>query len=92
MHGDTGGFYEVRVQSPGREQFRSGARSRTMSNVTRDSTISAELRHELQRLRADNERLRSLLGLNDLNRLDPVAPWEPTLFQDTHKPSRTPDR
>lgn len=54
-----------------------------MSNVTRDgSTISAELQRELERLRADNERLRGLLGLNDPSRLDPVAPWEPTLFQD----------
>jgi superfamily II DNA or RNA helicase len=54
-----------------------------MSNVTRDgSTTSAELQRELESLRAENNRLRGLLGLNDPSRLDPIAPWEPTLFQD----------
>jgi hypothetical protein len=62
-----------------------------MSSVTRDgSTTSAELQRELERLRADNERLRGLLGLSDPSRLDPVAPWEPTLFQDPTRRAELP--
>lgn len=54
-----------------------------MSSVTRDGpTTSAELQRELERLRADNERLRGLLGLDHPSRPGPVASWEPTLFQD----------
>lgn len=59
------------------------------SAMTRDglSTL-AELSGELERLRAENERLRGLLGLNNPSRPGPVASWEPTLFRD---PSNRPE-
>lgn len=46
------------------------------------SSTLAEINRELERLRAENERLRGLLGLDNPSRLDHVAPWEPTLFRD----------
>ena len=54
----------------------------------------AELRHEMERLRAENRRLRSLLGLDvpELATAQPPPPtpaWEPTLFRD---PSAATDR
>lgn len=54
------------------------------------SSTLAELTRELERLRAENERLCGLLGLNDASRLDPVAPWEPTLFRDSSTLSELP--
>ena len=53
-----------------------------------------ELRHEIERLRAENRRLRSLLGLDVLESAtaqppSPTPAWEPTLFRD---PSAATDR
>ena len=46
----------------------------------------AELRREIERLRAENRRLRSLLGLDVTKPADVAAPptpaWEPTLFRE----------
>lgn len=47
----------------------------------------AELRREVERLRAENRRLRALLGVGDTERAaaeppPPPPPWEPTLFPD----------
>ena len=54
----------------------------------------AELRHEMERLRAENRRLRSLLGLDvpepaTAQPPPPTPAWEPTLFRD---PSAATDR
>lgn len=52
----------------------------------RDAASPAELRHEMERLRAENRRLRSLLGLDvpepaTAEPLTPTPAWEPTLFR-----------
>src|SRR3972149_2099331 len=54
----------------------------------RDASRLDELRHEIERLRAENRRLRSLLGLDVLEPataqpLSPTPAWEPTLFRDS---------
>ena len=41
------------------------------------------LEAEIQALRAENDRLRSLLGLDQPNRQQTTQPWEPTLFVET---------
>lgn len=60
----------------------------------RDASSPDELRHEIERLRAENRRLRSLLGLDVLEPAtaqppSPTPAWEPTLFRD---PSASTDR
>ena len=51
----------------------------------------AELRREVERLRAENLRLRSLLGLDSPEPPTAVPPptpaWEPTLFRDISEPA-----
>ena len=47
------------------------------------------LEAEIQTLRAENDRLRSLLGLDQPNRQQTTQPWEPTLFVETqHEASK----
>src|SRR3990172_8098881 len=50
----------------------------------RDASRLDELRHEMERLRAENRRLRSLLGLDvpEPATAPPPPAWEPTLFRD----------
>ena len=59
----------------------------------RDGPSPDELRHEIERLRAENRRLQSLLGLDvpEPATAQPRPPpaWEPTLFRD---PSAATDR
>ena len=60
----------------------------------RDAPSPDELRHEIERLRAENRRLRSLLGADKAEpagaERPPTMPaWEPTLFRD---PSAATDR
>ncbi len=38
---------------------------------------------EIHALRSENERLRSLLGLDQASRHQVIQPWEPTLFADS---------
>ena len=40
---------------------------------------------EVHALRAENQRLRSLLGLDEASRHEVTAPWEPTLFVDSDR-------
>jgi hypothetical protein len=45
-----------------------------------DDSELAALRQRLEELKAENQRLRGLLGLDDPSRAFPAAAWEPTLF------------
>ena len=40
---------------------------------------------EIHALRAENQRLRSLLGLDQASRHEVTQPWEPTLFADSDR-------
>ena len=40
---------------------------------------------EIHALRAENQRLRSLLGLDEPSRHEVTEPWEPTLFVDSDR-------
>lgn len=52
-----------------------------LSAMTDDGPATeAELQRELNELRAENQRLQALLGLNQPSRRAPVTPWEPTLL------------
>lgn len=58
----------------------------------RDARGSNELRREIERLRAENERLRSLLGMRSpeptRSESSPLTPaWEPRLFGDAQAPT-----
>jgi len=46
---------------------------------------------ELRALRAENARLRGLLGLDDRSRREPTTPWRPTLFTNAESPTRPAD-
>ena len=46
---------------------------------------------EVLALRAENQRLRSLLGLDQASRHQVTQPWEPTLFADSDRRNLTGD-
>ena len=57
---------------------------------TRPENIEA-LVDEVRVLRAENQRLRSLLGLDEPSRTQVTEPWEPTLFADSDRQNLNPD-
>jgi hypothetical protein len=48
-----------------------------------DHSKMQALEAEIETLRAENERLRSLLGLDQLSRQQTAQPWEPSLFAES---------
>ena len=64
--------------------------ARTADDCKKVSEAESEevrsLMEEVRALRAENERLRSLLGLDRPDRGQAAQPWEPTLFVDSDDP------